>query len=49
MSHSSNIQWTRNENGEWVEAKPLMSKEDMLEFFWDMDEDVFHMWDLNHG
>ena len=49
MSHSSNIQWTRNEDGEWVEAEPLMSKEDMLEFFWDMDEDVFHMWDLNHG
>tara|TARA_B100000902_G_scaffold345982_1_gene352389 strand:+ start:5340 stop:5474 length:135 start_codon:yes stop_codon:yes gene_type:complete len=42
-------EWTRNEDGEWVEAEPLMSKEDLMEMMWDWDEDLRHMHDLCHG
>jgi hypothetical protein len=33
--------WIQNEDGEWVEAPPLMSKEDWLDIFADMDQDDF--------
>lgn len=42
-------EWTKNENGEWVEADPDMSKEDYLDIFSDMDDELFHLWDLQQG
>jgi hypothetical protein len=44
MPESTGTNWTKNEEGEWVEAAPLMTKEDWTEIFAQMDADRFDEW-----